>query len=243
MRFVTIGGIVVFAVLAAILLAHAVGQRGTNGQITGDSQSNGGTPTTASEAVTLAAAKAAALAQPKSYDAQISYARALMSTGDLPTAIEEFVDASRLDAKQPEPLTYAGWLTVLVAQQVTDKATQKTLLDSAASHLDQAISVDPTYPDAYVFKGLLLSQMEKRPCDGALAFQQFLVRRAERQLDAPHRADRARAGGQGGEVQSDDQYTNHQAVRSQSWPPRCRNRRPTRPRSTASRSRPTAVRS
>jgi tetratricopeptide (TPR) repeat protein len=174
MRAVTIGGIVAFAVLAAILLAHAVGARSPGGEITGDSQSKG-TPTSVSEAAALAAAKAAATAQPTSYDAQISYARELMATGDLPTAIEEFVTSSQLDPTQAEPLAYAGWLTALVAQQVTVAATQKTLLDSAAKNLDQAIAADPTYPASYVFKGLLLSQIEKKPCAGAVALQEYLA--------------------------------------------------------------------
>src|SRR3954453_21265134 len=41
MRVLTIGGIVVFAVLAALLLANTIGQRRPGQQITGDAQSNG----------------------------------------------------------------------------------------------------------------------------------------------------------------------------------------------------------
>ncbi len=74
MRLLTIGGIVVFAVLAAILLAHAIGQRNPGQQITGDSQT-GGTPTTSATS-SLASAAAAAKAAPSSYPAQIAYARA-----------------------------------------------------------------------------------------------------------------------------------------------------------------------
>jgi len=175
LRFVTIGGVVVFAVLAAFLLTRAVGQRSTGGEITGDSQSKG-SPTTVSEAIALATAKAAATAQPTSYDAQINYARELMSSGDLPTAIEEFVTSSRLDPTQAEPLAYAGWLTALVAQQVTVNATQQQLLSAASRNLDQAIAADPAYPASYVFKGLLLSQIEHKSCEGAVALQQYLAK-------------------------------------------------------------------
>jgi tetratricopeptide (TPR) repeat protein len=161
-------------VVAAILLAHAVGQRRPGQQITGDAQSSGPT-TTASPANVATAAKAAAAAQPKSYDARIRYARALVSAGALPAAVEEFVAASKLDPTQAEPLAYAGWLTALVARQVTAPATKKELLDAAATSLDRAISVDPAYPDSYVFKGLLLSQIENKQCAGAVALQQFLV--------------------------------------------------------------------
>ncbi len=174
MRVLTFGGIVVFAVLAAVLLAHAVGQRRPGQQITGDAQSNGPS-TTASPANAATAAKAAAAAQPKSYDARIRYARALLSAGALPAAVQEFLTASKLDPTQAEPLAYAGWLTALVARQVTAQATKKELLDAAATSLDRAISVDPTYPDSYVFKGLLLAQIENKQCAGAVALQQFLV--------------------------------------------------------------------
>ncbi len=174
MRVLTLGGIVVFAVVAAILLAHAIGQRRPGQQITGDAQSSGSS-TTASPANVATAAKAAAAAQPKSYDARVRYARALVSAGALPAAIEEYVAASKLDPTRAEPLAYAGWLTALVARQVTAPATKKELLDAAATSLDRAISVDPTYPDSYVFKGLLLSQIENKQCAGAVALQQFLV--------------------------------------------------------------------
>ena len=173
-RLLTLGGIVVFAVVAAILLAHAIGQRRPGQQITGDAQSRGPT-TTASPANVAAAAKAAAAAQPKSYDARVRYARALVSAGALPAAVEEYVAASKLDPTQAEPLAYAGWLTALVARQVTAPTTKKELLDAAATSLDRAISVDPTYPDSYVFKGLLLAQIENKQCAGAVALQQFLV--------------------------------------------------------------------
>jgi hypothetical protein len=174
MRVLTFGGIVVFALVAAVLLAHAVGQRRPGQQMTGDAQSSG-SPTTASPAGVVAAAKAAAAAQPKSYDARLRYARALVTAGALPAAIQEYVAASKLDPTQAEPLAYTGWLTALVARQVTAPPTKKELLDAAAGSLDRAISVDPTYPDSYVFKGLLLAQFENKQCPGAVALQQFLV--------------------------------------------------------------------
>ena len=112
-------------------------------------------------------------------------------------AIQEFVVASKLDPAQPEPYAYAGWLTAIVARNApTDK--QAELLSAALNSLNSAIRVDPTYPDAYVFKGLLLTQLENKQCQGATAFQQFLVNAPE---DHPMRqqvlgalADAVRAG-------------------------------------------------
>jgi cytochrome c-type biogenesis protein CcmH/NrfG len=178
LRLVTVGGIVAFAVLAAVLLAHAIGQRAPGQTITGNAQvgnANGATPTTASTAEALRSAKAAAEAQPKSYVAQINYARILMSTGDYPDAVKSFVDASKLDPRQPEPLAYSGWITALVSRQVTDPPTKQQLVDAALSSVNRAIATDPTYPDAYAFKGIILAQLENKPCPGATAFQLFLV--------------------------------------------------------------------
>lgn len=172
LRALTMGGIVVFAILAAILLAHAVGQRSPNGEITGDSQSSGSTATTTPSA-DLAAAKTAAAAQPRSYAAQIAYARALLTTGD-PAAIQQYLLASRLDPKQAEPFAYAGYLTAEIVP-LSQPADQKTLIPAAAGYLQQAISIDPTYPDSYAFKGFLLTQIENKQCQGATAFQQFLT--------------------------------------------------------------------
>ena len=178
LRAFTIGGIVVFAVLAAILLAHTIGQRRPGQQITGDAQS-GGPSTTVSAAQAVAAAKQAAAAQPKSYDARISYARALFSSQHYPAAVQEYIVAAKLDPTQAEPLAYTGWLTGLFARSETKPATKTALFDAATKSLDRAITVDPTYPDSYVLKGLLLSQLEQKQCDGAVVFEQFLATAAD----------------------------------------------------------------
>ena len=128
-----------------------------------------------SPASVVAAAKAAAAAQPKSYDARISYARALLSANVYSAAVQEYIVAAKLDPTQAEPLAYTGWLTALFARNETNSVTKKALLDAAATSLDRAISVDPTYPDSYVFKGLLLTQIENKQCTGAVAFEQFLA--------------------------------------------------------------------
>jgi hypothetical protein len=173
MRGLTIGGIVVFALLAAFLLAHTVGQRSAGQQITGDAQSSR-TSTTLSQVGQVAAAKAAADANPKSYAAQINYARAIEQI-DPADSIKAFVRASTLDPKQPEPYAYTGWLTALVARQVTEPATKQELLDAAARSIDKAISVDPAYAPSYVFKGVILAKIENKPCQGAIALQQYLA--------------------------------------------------------------------
>jgi hypothetical protein len=173
MRVLTIGGIVVFAIVAAILLTRAVGQRQPGQEITGDAQAGGASATTVPIATQVAQAKAAAAAAPKSYDARIRYARTLMTVAPV-DAINEFIVASQLDPTQPEPYAYTGWLTAIESRNAAQNQ-QAQLLSLALGSLDKAIKVDPTYPDSYVFKGLVLTQLENKQCEGATAFQQFLV--------------------------------------------------------------------
>ncbi len=120
-----------FAILAAILLAHTVGQRSPNGEITGDAQASGSQSTaTTTPTADLAAAKAAAAAQPKSYDAQIAYARALLTAGDTTDASQQYLAAAQVGPTQAEPLAYAGYLSTLaVAEPAPTRPTKQTLHD------------------------------------------------------------------------------------------------------------------
>jgi tetratricopeptide (TPR) repeat protein len=137
---------------------------------------NGGsTPTTIALAGEVAAAKAAVAAQPNSYAERLRYARDLLQVQNYPEAIKQYTAASRVDPTQAEPLAYSGWISAVVSESVNDANLKKALLDGASSRINAAISVDPTYPDAYVFKGLLLSQLLNKPCDAVPAFQRYLV--------------------------------------------------------------------
>jgi tetratricopeptide (TPR) repeat protein len=174
-RVLTVGGIVAFCVIVAFLLAHAVGQRAPGQTITGNNQVNqaaNGTVTTFDQG---AAVKAAADAAPHDYNAQITYARYLLSAQAYPQAIEQYTTAAGVDPKQAEPYAYRGWLTSLVAGQVTDADTQRELLQRASSDLDHAISLDKTYPDSYVFEGLMLMNVEHKPAQAIPYFRQFLA--------------------------------------------------------------------
>ena len=180
LRFVTIGGVVVFAVLAAFLLAHSAGQRRAGQTITGNSQIGGSSPTTAAVSVAdaIANAKAAAAAQPKSYTARINYARTLLAAGQqyYSIAVQEYIVATKLDPKQAEPVAYTGWLTTLFAASDTNATEQRQLFAAAGDTLDRAIRLDPTYPPSYVFKGLLLSRYENKLCEGATQLEEYLAR-------------------------------------------------------------------
>jgi len=176
LKWLTIGAIIIFVALAGYFLAHTAGSRSPGQTITGNNQLNGSSsPTTVALAGEVAAANAAVAAQPDSYAERIRYARDLLQVQNYPEAIKQYSAASRIDPTQAEPLAYSGWISAVVSESVDDASLKKALLDGASARINQATSVDPTYPDAYVFKGLLLSQLLNKPCDAVPAFQRFLV--------------------------------------------------------------------
>ena len=170
MRWLTIGGIVVFALVAAFLLTRAVGQRRPGGTITGNNRVAGASGTDPGPAL-----KAAAQASPRSYAAHIAYARYLIQTNDLVNAIHEFGTAARLDPSQPEPPTYAGWAGALLAQQAKDDKARGPLIDASLARLSEVIRTHPDYPDAHALKGVVLYKMQGDAKDAITEFDKFLV--------------------------------------------------------------------
>jgi cytochrome c-type biogenesis protein CcmH/NrfG len=172
-RALTVGGILAFAVVAAVLLSHAVGQRRPGQTITGNGQiAAGATTTTISSGAALAAE---VKRSPKSYPARIAYARYLMGTNAFVDAVREFGAAARLDPSQPEPPTYAGWAGALVSRQVPDPTVRKTLLSASLDRINEVVKAHPKYPDAYALRGVILFDFEHDARDAVPSFQQFLL--------------------------------------------------------------------
>jgi tetratricopeptide (TPR) repeat protein len=67
----------------------------------------------------------------------------LFSQGEALEAVMCYDDVLAADPENVEALTYRGWALV-----------QSTLVDEGLEFLDQAVALDPTYPDARVFRAL-----------------------------------------------------------------------------------------
>jgi cytochrome c-type biogenesis protein CcmH/NrfG len=172
-RALTVGGIVVFALVAAVLLSRAVGQRRPGQTITGNAQVGSGSTTTVVDPGSELAA--AVKRQPKSYAAHIAYARYLMQKNAFADSVREFGAAARLDPSQPEPPTYAAWAGALVSQQVGDAATRQSLLSASLERINEVIQAHPKYPDAHALKGVILFDFERDARHAIPSFQQFLL--------------------------------------------------------------------
>lgn len=179
LKWITYAGIAVFVGLVAFLMSQAVGDRQPGQTATGNTDIT--SVTTIPRDVELEAAEKAVVANPNDYDARVRYARALSATRadggpKYADAIQQYVEASKIDPDQPEPYAYSGWISAIVAGATSDDASRRTLLDVARQRLDRAISVDPDYFDSFVFKGLMLARYENKPCDAVASFQQFLAK-------------------------------------------------------------------
>ena len=172
-RAVTVGAIVVFALVAAVFLSRAVGQRRPGQTITGNAQVGSSSTTTGVDPGRQLAA--AVKQQPKSYAAHTAYARYLLRNNDFVDAVREFGAATRLDPSQPEPPTYAGWAGALVSQQVVDAGTRRTLLSASLERINEVIKAHPKYPDAYALRGVIVFKFENDPRHAIPSFQQFLL--------------------------------------------------------------------
>ena len=176
MRWLTVGGIVVFAFVAAFLLTRAAGQRRPGDTITGNNRASSVGPSGATGTDPGPALEAAAKANPKSYAAHIAYARYLLQEpGGLVDAIHEFGTAARLDPSQPEAPTYAGWAGALLALQVKDAQARRPLLDASLERVSEVTRTHPDYPDAHALKGVILYRMRGDAKAAIPEFQKFLV--------------------------------------------------------------------
>lgn len=122
-------GILAFGLGAGVLLAQATGERGLNDEITGNVD-----------------------ASPRQ---RVFECQQLDQQGSVQEANECFSDVLVADPRNVEALAYRGWLLVRIsgsAQQIGEDAQAAEILISAKASLDEAVEIDPTYPDARAFR-------------------------------------------------------------------------------------------
>ena len=67
------------------------------------------------------------------------------------------------DPGNVQALAYKGWLL-----------KRAGLADEAQESLDKAVAIDPRFPDAHFFRGMLLFQDRKDPAGAVVEFRAFL---------------------------------------------------------------------
>ena len=164
-RALVVGGIVAFAIAAAVVLAVTIAPRLPGQTVTGGAS--------ADPKAATAALKNAVHDHPNDYSARIEYARALIAT-DRVGALKQYDAAAKLRPKEPEPPTYIGWILGLASSQVADTATHTQLLDRSLQAFALARKLDPRYADAYVFEGLVRARFANDPAGAVPLLQQYL---------------------------------------------------------------------
>ena len=149
----TITAVAVIGLGAGWLVATSAGQREPGETITGDIRTS-----TIDE-----------LAKAADYTAQ---ATAAQQAGDSDAAVAAFQNALEsyrtVLAQQPdnvEALTYRGWLLHVLALQAQGDVAQQLDADALTS-IDRAVAVDPTYPDARIFRAIIFER-QGRNADAA----------------------------------------------------------------------------
>jgi len=89
------------------------------------------------------------------FDLRLELSRAYEENGDLDNALKQSDAAITIDANRPEGHANAARLLYLASEQVPSKDTQAQLVAQALAGFNQAIAVDPNYPDAYFFRAVL----------------------------------------------------------------------------------------
>lgn len=159
-RLAVVGGIVAFVAAAGFLLANAVGDRVDGGTATGNQQTDRNPEEVAAE--TRATLEAAVERNPDDPAAHLELARFLAPT-DPTASLMAYDEVVALDPANVEAHAYGGWIVHLAG-----------LPEEALERVDRALAVDPDYPDARFFRGMILFQGLDDPAGAVVEFDRYL---------------------------------------------------------------------
>ncbi len=141
------------------LLAGALANRTSGDLITG--QAPPGSPASADP---LSFFEQRVQAHPNDVNARLDLAQEEATTGRLQAAAEQYLAVIQLDPRNTEARTQVGLLIF-----------EAGLPDQALKAIDQALQIDPEYPEALYARGLILLKGLHRPADATAAFRAYLA--------------------------------------------------------------------
>lgn len=108
---------------------------------------------------------------PRGTAARLARARQLIGEAKVLEAIRTY-DAVLADhPDEPEALAYRGWMVRLAGKQARDHS----LIDRGLESIERAVEVDPSYPDARFFRGMVLWEDKGDPDAAVREFEAFLT--------------------------------------------------------------------
>ena len=95
---------------------------------------------------------------------RLSLAHQLESQGNAVDALKQYDAVLKQDPNNIEALTYRGWLLRLAG-----------LVDQGQASIEKAVSLDPNFPDAHFFRGMILFQDRNDPAGAIPEFETYLA--------------------------------------------------------------------
>ena len=182
-RVVLIAAVVLFALLAGVSLAYAVGAR-LPGQ-TGSG--NSGTSLTAAQKAARKAARAELKrqitslqdqvnAKPDDYDLRLQLSLAYERNNDVVNALKQSDEAITIDGNRPEAHTNSARLLFLISSNLPAKSAQQQYVAQALAGFSKAIEVGPDYADSYYFRAVLYYAALQDYARSQIDLQNYLLR-------------------------------------------------------------------
>ena len=173
-RALIIAGIVVFAVLAGVALASALGAR-LPGQT---SSGNTGGSATKSPAATgrrvQQQLEAAVARNPQDVAGRFLLAEYLERENNFAGALAQYDEVTKIDPSNAVAEAQGGRILYLTAQAAPANQAP-ALVDRARARLDHAIQLNPQYADAHYFRAIILAQEFQAFADAQNDLQHYLV--------------------------------------------------------------------
>jgi tetratricopeptide (TPR) repeat protein len=180
-RVVLISAVVVFAIVAGVSLAYAVGAR-LPGQ-TGSGNSGSSPKLSASEKATLAKLKQQITslqdqvnASPDDYNLRLQLSLLYEQNGDQLNALKQSDAAITIDPNRPEAHANSARLLYLISGQLPNKSAQQQYVAQALAGFSKAIEVDPNYADSYFFRAVLYYGALQDFARAQIDLQNYLVK-------------------------------------------------------------------
>jgi tetratricopeptide (TPR) repeat protein len=145
-RWLAVVGIVVFMGASVFMLAKSSGTRAPGETLSGNDTAD-------------------------TYDAHMRRAGRFVQGNDVQSALEEYRKAEALEPTRAEVRVE---LAKLLISQVQAGNTNPSLIEAADAALDRAMELDPTYADAFAFKGVVLARLQGKPQEAAPFLNTYL---------------------------------------------------------------------
>jgi len=152
-RVLTVAGVAAFAALAGVALAFALGARLPGQTSSGNNQASASPQQTTAERIREL--NAAIARNPGDVTSRLLLAQYLEADNNLPAALQQYSAIVKIQPMNAVAVAQEGRVLYLTAES---SPTQASYLDGIArSDLDQAIELDPQYPDAHFFRAIVLA--------------------------------------------------------------------------------------